>query len=661
MSIKSILGPGGTIAKQLDRYEPRSQQLKMAVAVEQAFERQKHLIVEAGTSVGKSFAYLIPAMRFAARSKENKVVVSTHTISLQEQLIEKDIPFLQDVLPDQVNAVLVKGRSNYISLRRLRGAQQKQGALVADPSHAREWEQIGKWSRKTFDGSRSDLGFQPAPSVWDLVASDSGNCMGRNCPEYEKCFYFKARKRIWGADLLIVNHALFFTDLKLRKHGVGFLPEYKVAILDEAHTLEDVASDHLGLQISRGAFDYNLNRLYNPRNRKGLLVALGSSDAMKQVEMTRQYADLLFHDIQRWANQQSRRGARSGSESVRVHQANILNNTVTEELKKLSTLVQEHSKHLQDEQRIEYLAVADRLLVLGAEIQEWLNQSLPDQVYWIEISGGDYRQKISLCSSPIDVGPTLQEQLYSKELSVVMTSATLSVGGTKGFDYFQNRIGLQKTSTELLGSPFDYQEQVRLHLFRQIPDPSRSPEQHEEAVIQKIPEHVQMTDGGAFVLFTSYASMRRVTDRLRAWMSDNGMTLISQSDGLPRSQMVERFRSTERAVLFGVDSFWQGVDVPGQALRNVMIVKLPFVAPDRPVLAARQERIQEQGGQPFFEYQVPQAVIKLKQGFGRLIRTSHDNGIVVIFDPRVLTKGYGKVFLDALPECPRVIDGQPVD
>lgn len=662
MSITSILGPTGTIANQLDQYEPRPQQLEMAEAVENAIDDNHHLIVEAGTGVGKSFAYLVPAMLAAItnKSKEQRIVVSTHTISLQEQLINKDIPFLQDVLPDGVRPVLVKGRSNYISLRRLRVAQQRMGLLLADPMQARQMTQIGRWSRQTRDGSRSDLDFQPDAKVWDLVESDGGNCLGRSCPEYEKCFYFKARRKIWKANILIVNHALFFTDLKLRRMGNGFLPEYQVAILDEAHTAEDVASERLGLQISRGAFDYNLNKLFNPRNNRGLLSALGSKDTNKQVDITRGYVDQFFDAIQSWSYSQPRRGPRLASESVRVPRANIVVNPLSEELKKLATQVVEHSKHLEDEAKIEYVSVADRLLVLAEELTAWVEQALPEQVYWIDSTASEFKQRITLASAPIDVGPTLKEYLYDTIPTVVMTSATLSVGGKQGFQYFKDRIGLDEAETKQLGSPFDYQELVELHLFRKIPDPSKVPEKHEAELVRLIPEYLEKTDGGAFVLFTSYSAMRKMTDKLRPWMQQQGMTLISQSDGLPRSQMVDQFRHTEKAVLFGVDSFWQGVDVPGEALRNVMITKLPFVAPDRPILAARQEAIQARGGQPFMEYQVPQAVIKLKQGFGRLVRTSTDKGLVVIFDPRVLTKGYGKAFLDALPECPRVVDGVPV-
>src|SRR5437763_7983821 len=304
MTVASILAPGGTIARALSHDEPRPQQLAMAAAVEAAIESPHHLLVEAGTGVGKSFAYLVPAILQAADKKDFKVVISTHTISLQEQLIRKDIPFLRGVMGREFSAVLVKGRSNYLSLRRLRGAQQRMGMLLTEDAAVQQLQRIGKWSRQTQEGSKSDLDFQPSPGVWDLVESDSSNCLGRQCPDYSKCFYFKARRQMHGANLLIVNHALFFSDLALRRSGGSLLPNYKVVIFDEAHTLEDVASDHLGLQIGRGSADWLLNKLYNPRTRRGLLSALAAADAVRQVEATRGCAERFFRDVHAWAGRQ---------------------------------------------------------------------------------------------------------------------------------------------------------------------------------------------------------------------------------------------------------------------------------------------------------------------------------------------------------------------
>lgn len=646
--IEDILGKGGIVSRTFGAFECRDEQIAMGKAVVEALTGssatgKRRLAIEAGTGVGKSFAYLVPAI-LAVGEKRGRVLVSTYTITLQEQLINKDLPFLADCLPFDFNAVLAKGRGNYVCLRRLDFAMRKGDMMFSQIGD--ELAQISRWATETKDGSLSDIPFVPSSAAAEAVKSEHGNCPGRKCKHFQKCFYRRARRQLEAADIIVANHALLFSDLAIKEGGASLLPEYRHVIIDEAHNIESVAQDHFGIDISDAKIKYLLDGLYNPRIRRGLLAYSRKAEAaIEMIGRIKKESTAFFGKVTNWYESNvNQNGGRC--------RKNFVDDNLSGSLKRLSSELSGMAGGCEDvDEKFEIIRFVNRCSVLVKDLADFLNQERSCYVYWVEVGGGR-RKSVRLKSAALNVGPDVKRCLFDKYESVILTSATLSSDGVDektGFDFFAERIGLENFDATKLGSPFDYANHVTIYLEKDLPNPNdRS---FMDMASEAVKKYVLQTHGRAFVLFTSYSMLNGIADKVKDWLAENEFELLQQGSGVERGALLKQFKAARKAVLFGTDSFWQGVDVPGGSLSNVIIVKLPFAVPNQPLLAGRLEQIREKGGNPFFDYQLPSAIIKFKQGFGRLIRSKKDMGIVVILDSRIVQKRYGARFLSAIPKC----------
>jgi len=629
LRIEDIFGTKGPIAKHHPAFEARQGQVRMANAVAEALTQERHLVVQAGTGLGKTFGYLVPAIVYA-RAERKRIVVSTKTISLQEQLFKKDIPFLHQALGSRLPfvAVLAKGRSNFLCRRKMEHIKTLDRGFLTQESQVRELREIQSLAgRKEFSGDREQLPFHPAPDLWGQVCGEGEACLRRVCPHFTDCFYYASRRAQSQADIVVVNHALFFADLAVRK-DTGFsqeqavLEDYDAVIFDEAHHLEDVATDFFSRRVS--PTDVRRTAAAITAGLRGPLV----SDNLELGRIVEALVGRLNHEADFFFLQFSK--------AMRLMPEDKYPHVLSTHLRELSKALADLAAGASEEQTALAAQLCQRLNRIDDNLDFILDRQGGEQeyAYWVELDGVE----VSLVSAPVSMEEELRQHIFERVKTVVLTSATLS-------SPLLRRVGLGKCHLMRLDSPFDYAKHALLYLPKDAVDPSEAA--FDEYAAAKIEEIVRVTHGRALVLFTSFRSMEAAYDRLTA-LDAQGFTVLKQGSA-SRSTLMQRFTTQSMAILLAVASYWEGVDVPGAALSCVVLVRLPFGVPTEPITQARIEQLERKGEDAFSAYSLPQATLRLKQGFGRLIRTAEDKGVVAILDRRVQSKGYGRSFLKELP------------
>jgi ATP-dependent DNA helicase DinG len=649
ISLYQFFAPGGLLSRTHPAYEFRRGQLQMAQAVEQALEEKRHLIVEAGTGTGKTLAYLVPVIRSGKR-----VIISTGTKNLQEQLFYKDIPFLEQALfpngEGKLNVCYMKGRNNYLCRKKLYDLTGQ--PVLSGLEEIEQYRAIAAWEKATQTGDRAELAELPeASALWHKLDARSDACLGQKCSSWDKCFITEMHRRATESDIIIVNHHLFFADLSIKQQAeyapdAGILPEVGAVIFDEAHELEDVAGSYFGVTVSNARVEELCRDVEGSLQRNHMLSA-SLSGALKSLrDRSMFFFALLPQGEGRFAFENRRDFLEENGEEFLALQQSL--QRLGSELENLPSKPEE------------VFNFARRAQELQVQLGFLMESEDRNTVFWIERrgfrgAGALAREKLNvfLQATPIDVAPILKTCLFDKLECAVLTSATLAVGG--GFEYMRRRLGLEYTREVVLPSHFDYENQALFYVPPDLPDP-RTPQFAAKAA-DLIRRLLEITRGRAFVLFTSYAQMNDVYQRL---LGELDFPMLLQGDA-PKTALLEEFRLTPNAVLFATSSFWQGVDVQGEQLSCVIIDRLPFAVPSDPVVAARVKAIDAEGGNAFFQYQVPAAVITLKQGFGRLIRSLHDRGLLVLLDNRILKKQYGRVFVESLPNYHKTTELRQVE